>query len=891
MSELSRRSRTACRCALLLLICALSARAQTLWSVGQTRGGSGVAHIAAHAHWQRDSLAFVDESGASYAAIAYSNQQVLTPQLVKISESGQVLWQAKLPGTTNPGGSMGAINSIQPLGADKLVALVTASNVRRLVIAINGSTGAVLWQQEIGGGGIGSLAVSDAGDIVAAGGTDVAFSNKCTLYRFDATTGNLIWTQDLVVPDWNCAGVGSLAVRGDSVTWAVRYRESLGGTRVGLARLQDGLGRWSVDLEPGRQFDLGSALVLDHNFDVHVVLRALNEPASKLFKLSGSSGAALWQRPILGQGGQADSPRHLAVDVAGSAYVLGSNRAGSLVELTLDKYSGSSGGVLWQQRRSFAFDSPYEFGRVTFGPASEVYVGASITTVDQGRSDLFVARYSAATGQQQWSASWGGGVNFHEALYAMRWLPSGQVVLIGHTEQSAEVAHGKLARLAFDESSGAMQSLRVIGVAQEGLDDRLACGNHDLRPMRTDANGAQILVGCRWDGTKNQVLLAKWDARGSPVWDVGLPFPWVYNLSQVKGLVLNEQGNAFLFVHGWASAIIGVNGSTGVPGWTWRPPDADGVHLFDVVSDPQAGLIVFGSRRTQPGAATTLFIGRVSPQWGTLVSSRNLEQLPLPSSMQFVAMRGDGQGHVFVVIDDSSGWPSGGRLLKIRAVDGEIVWMLTHPIISSSYADPYMLTSLPDGGVLVSNKFPTGHAHCRITRYSAAGEQLWQQSTAPDGASSCMRPWLYVQGPTEFRAVTGGAQSGGTTVCNVEARSLAAGQLLHAVTLGTTPGISLSCDVQSLPGGSLFATGAQEDAHPLGALLTVSRFDPQTGQLLSHMSTGQRLARLGSWLQSARDDRRLHLAFSSETDAGLRAKLVSLDLDGIFGDGFGVTEN
>ena len=305
------------------------------------------------------------------------------PKSIDIDDNGNVFTAGTL------------VDTGQPLDIGGL--LVNAAFVAKL-----NNTGATQWVKQWPANVHTIRVTSDSGNSYAAGG----FSESIDI---DGQVLTSAGSSDVFVASWDAAGTKRWAFRAggasaEKVDTITHQNGSLivGGTFTGTLSLNGGPAMTAID---GIDGFVG--------------------------KLSPNSGAHLWSRPfgdVAGQPGSTQTVTSVAVDAAGSAFVVGnftsSVKVGALnllsaggVDMFVAKLDGPAGNVTWGQRlggittddmRGVAVDSagsPILTGSV----GGVVDFGGGQLPFGGGR-DVFAVKLTAA-GQHAWSKTYGGSGN------------------------------------------------------------------------------------------------------------------------------------------------------------------------------------------------------------------------------------------------------------------------------------------------------------------------------------------------------------------------------------------------------------------------------------------------------------------------------------------------
>lgn len=276
-----------------------------------------------------------------------------------------------------------------------------------------------LWWQHFSPNTYGDSQIS-----IAAGGDDVFVagmgSYDVIVAKFSAATGEKIWEVQ-----WGTSRIDQptgIAVDTTGNLYVLGSTSGVfpGPTEFFLVKLNGATGEklWTKALgEAG-----GSRIAVDGEGNLLVTggtLAALeagkeNAGSSDVFvaKLSGATGDQLWIKQFGSP--QSDFPGGIAVDAQGNAYVTGSSfgsveegiaNAGS-TDIFLAKFSGATGNTIWlKQLGSPEGDNA---NAVAVDNSGNVFVaGATLGVLEEGGTnagyaDLFVAAFDAATGQAKW---------------------------------------------------------------------------------------------------------------------------------------------------------------------------------------------------------------------------------------------------------------------------------------------------------------------------------------------------------------------------------------------------------------------------------------------------------------------------------------------------------
>jgi hypothetical protein len=212
------------------------------------------------------------------------------------------------------------------------------------------SDGTDVWHYRADGtaGAAGDVTLDGAGNVIAAGTTDVGVSADVRVVKL-TPDGVPLWTttidsatqEDDRLEAMAVGSDGDVAVTGTfAITYGVDHLYS-------VARLDGATGavEWQHDV-PAAERSHGVTVGFDAAGDVLTTgaLFAAGGSDVVALKLDGATGAEQW-RTVLDDGGY-DSPSASAIDAAGDFYVGVSESAGK--GFTVYKLSGTDGGVLWR---------------------------------------------------------------------------------------------------------------------------------------------------------------------------------------------------------------------------------------------------------------------------------------------------------------------------------------------------------------------------------------------------------------------------------------------------------------------------------------------------------------------------------------------------------------
>jgi hypothetical protein len=373
------------------------------------------------------------------------------------------------------------------------------------------------WLVQLGsgpGGVASTVAVDDAGDVIAAGGLDGPFA----VVKLAGASGTELWRR--TIP--GAIGSGSAAktivdADGDVIAAGWLSNGSLpGASDFAVVKLngatsaelwhQEISGTGTPDL-PLIVDDLARDVAVDPNGDVLAVGRLYNAPPLgfdfTVIKLAGTTGAELWRREL--GGSDSDVAVRVIVDGTGDLFATGI-RDGLLSVVRL---AGATGAELWTAQLGDVFTTP----EATVDAAGDVIAGG--VAIFQG---FVVVKFAGGTGAQLWrgEAAAGGTYTFpNHLLHALAVDPAGNVIAAGLLDVRPPVRDFAVAK--FDGGSGALLWKFVPGPLY-GFDT-----SGEASDVGVDAAGDVTVVG--WlplrapSGPKSHFVVMKLaGGDGRPLW-------------------------------------------------------------------------------------------------------------------------------------------------------------------------------------------------------------------------------------------------------------------------------------------------------------------------------------------------------------------------------------
>ncbi|MEW6427535.1 MAG: LamG-like jellyroll fold domain-containing protein [Thermodesulfobacteriota bacterium] len=213
------------------------------------------------------------------------------------------------------------------------------------------------------------------------------------------------------------------------------------------------------------------------------------------------AGTRLWAAPPYDGGGN-DYPGDVVIAPGGDIIVSGTSHNGSSYDLFLRKHAGASGAELWLRKIDHAGGDD-ELIDVTVDPAGDVYVTGYVTN-GAGNSDVYVNKFSGATGAELWSAKIidGAGHDFDDGV-AIRYDGHNDQVVVAATLVAA-TGSADLAVLRYT-TDGELVWERSL--------DRAASNDH-ARALGMDQEGNVCVAGNADDGGQTDILAACYNDEG-----------------------------------------------------------------------------------------------------------------------------------------------------------------------------------------------------------------------------------------------------------------------------------------------------------------------------------------------------------------------------------------
>jgi hypothetical protein len=322
---------------------------------------------------------------------------------------------------------------------------------------------ALEWSQRYASAGDGedspaNIALDSEGNSYVVGTGPGSSGNQDIVVLKYSFHGTLLWTRYFNGPANRADEAASVVVAPDGSPVVIGRSLNLAGDDdLVVARFDAVTGDlvWSYSYDgDGHGTDLAVDAAVDSNGNVVVTGGSVGTGASGFdvvtFKLDGSSGAVLWSRRF-DSGFGSEFPAAVALDGAGDVFVTGSTASGNLDMLTF-KLATRDGSLVW----SAVYNGPA--GLADQATALAVDMSGNVTVSGltanvNGRPDYGIVRYRGSSGVQLWANRYNGTGNAVDGALSIVADPAGDVYVTGYSDDLHQVADIASVKLSGDNGS------------------------------------------------------------------------------------------------------------------------------------------------------------------------------------------------------------------------------------------------------------------------------------------------------------------------------------------------------------------------------------------------------------------------------------------------------
>jgi hypothetical protein len=370
--------------------------------------------------------------------------------------TGTLIWEKYYDGPTHSDDEM----SNMVLDADGNV-FVTGSSFAQRGLAdyytakYAAADGALLWEKRTDRGASsvnypGTLAADANGNVVVTGASSATFgTNQYDFYtiKYSGTDGSVLWEKVYDGPNHGQEGVQAMAIdiHGDVIV--------AGGSQVSpvppgsqadvvLETIKysgaDGSVLWEKrQSAPSGNFESATGMVIAPNGDVLTLAMTNSLQAGFDFytaRYAGTTGALLWEKSYNSPGNGTDFPGSIKSDSAGNAIVTGMADANGSADMYTVKYAVANGAVIWEKR----YDGPThqaDSGSSILIDSSDNVIVVGSSGIAQGKGDVQIVKFAAATGVLMLDKGYNGPGNPIEYGGASAFTPDGGIAVLGGIEK------------------------------------------------------------------------------------------------------------------------------------------------------------------------------------------------------------------------------------------------------------------------------------------------------------------------------------------------------------------------------------------------------------------------------------------------------------------------
>ncbi|MFD3004012.1 SBBP repeat-containing protein, partial [Pontibacter toksunensis] len=564
-----------------------------------------------------------------------------------------------------------------------------------------------------------AVAVDNAGSVYVTGfSEDSNTGANFITFRYDATTGEQVWSQQYDGPDNNfdfpvaiVANNGSVYVTGDSFDnetksdyATVRY-DAATGEELWVMRYNG----------PDNLLDEVKDIAVDETGGVYVTGRSYEAYAT--IRYDTETGEEVWVKRYSGLGTGLNIASAIAVDDAGGVYVTGSSSG----DYATIRYEATTGSETWVAR--------YNGSDYGFDDAKDIAVdnNGGVYVTGSSAGDYATVGYHSETGQEVWVKRYNGPDGGNDEAKFIVSDNAGGVTVSGSSPGYQSGTGIDIATVHYTAETGEEKWVqRYNGPAN---------GNDEVRAMATDMAGSIYVTG----STNSDIVTIKYlIATGQEAWmqyhdETGSL------IDEPVDMAVDKSGNSY---------VTGTSRGVGFENITTIKYDPSGQQLwvakFEGTSSArgididEAGGIYVTGRSTSSGTSSDYITIRYDAETGTQTWA-TLYNGAANGTDEVSAIAVDEAGGVYVTgrsISTSSDYAT----VRYNTATGEETWVMRYNGATDGYDQPTAIAVDRTGGVYVTGYSDNnGNQDYATIRYDAAtGQESWVQrySGASNGFSA-----------------------------------------------------------------------------------------------------------------------------------------------------------